>query len=212
MAREPTRPGQGRRCAFAQTCHDKTPVAAADLARQHALSPRGEVDEPATDLTRQCRVARYGRGEHRQQKDQSFGDARIIGRHVQHQENIDDNHQDVGADDRADRAAATAAEARPTDNDRGEDRQEERIADERIARARLRADKDAGKTIEAAREHIDAKTHQHDTDACRSGCVGVASNGVDRSSEPRVLQPQPKRDQRQEKHDRHGQPAGNGVP
>ena len=98
--------------------------------------------------------------EHRQDEDRAFRDGRVIGRHVEHQQDVDHHHQDIGAEHRAERPAAPAAQARAADDDGGEHLQQHRIADQRIGRAGLRADEHAGETVAAAADHIDQELRQ----------------------------------------------------
>ena len=120
-----------------------------------------------------------------------FGDGRVIGRDVEHEQDVDDDHQDVGADDRAGRPAAAAAERGAADHDGGEHLQQHGIADQRIARARLGADEDAGEAVEAAGQDIDEESHPRDPDAWRASRLDIAADRVERRPEPGALEPQP---------------------
>lgn len=77
------------------------------------------------------------------------------------------------------------------DHDCSEDREEERIADQRVPRARLSTDEDAAETVAGAGERVDRETNQNNLDARRQGRVRVAPDGVHGGSETGVLQTQP---------------------
>ena len=79
----------------------------------------------------------------------------IEGRHIQDEQDVDDHHQDIGAEDRSDWAAAPAAEQGAADHHRGEHLQQHGIADERVAGARLGADEHPRQPVERARQDID---------------------------------------------------------
>ena len=129
--------------------------------------------------------------QHREDQDRSFRHSRIVGRHIEDQQNVDDHHQDVGAEYRPQRAATAPAKRRAADDDRREHLQQHGVADQRIGRAGLRADEDSGQPITAAADHID-----HELDEARRHSDGargfdVAADRVDGHAEIRALQPGP---------------------
>ena len=89
----------------------------------------------AAGLAHQPRIAPDFAGKDGKQQDHAFGDGRVIGRYIEDEEDVDDDHQHIGADDRAGRAAAPATKRGAADDDGGEHLQQHRIADQRIARA-----------------------------------------------------------------------------
>ena len=112
-------------------------------ARPH---PEGDMADVAGERRARPQIG----GEHGENEDRALGDRRVVGRHIEDQEDVDDHHQDVGAKYRAERAAPPSAELRPADDDGREHLQQHRVADQRIGRPGLRADEDAGQTVAAA--------------------------------------------------------------
>ena len=89
---------------------------------------------------------------------------------------------------------------RSAENDGGEALQKQRIADERIGRAGLRADEDAGHAIEDSAENEGAEPCPLDRDADRVRGLGVASDREHRGAELRPPHKQPD-DESAEDHD-----------
>ena len=181
------------------------------LTRQEPLPARAQSQNRAPGILNERRIAAEGAGEHREDQDSSLGDGRIIGRNVQLQQDVDHHHQDVGAENRAQRSPASPAQGRPADDDGREYLQQHRVADERIARARLRADERAGEAVTAAGDHIDDEFDEAGRNARRAGRVAIAADRVDRHAEARALQPYPKRQQHADQQNRLRQEVGNRV-
>ena len=117
------------------------------LAGKSAGPPRPEPRPALAQVVDQVGIAANRGGEHRQDQDRALRDRAVIGRDVQDEQDIDDDHQDVGAEHRAREPAAAAAEAGPADHDGGEDLEQHGIADQRVAAAGLGADEHAGQPI-----------------------------------------------------------------
>ena len=98
--------------------------------------------------------------QHGEDQDAAFDDRLIVGRNVEDEQDIDHDHQDVGAEDRADRAAASAAKQGAADHDRREHLQEDRVADQGVARALLGGDEHARGAVAAAGDHKDHEAGQ----------------------------------------------------
>ncbi len=194
-------------------CREGEPsIDSTELCRQPALAACATARDDLPDVARQRSIAAERPAEHGKEEDETLGDRRIIGGDVQHQEDVDDQHQDIGADDGADRPTATAAQARAADDDRREELKQHGIADQRIARAGLRRDKHAGEAIARVGEHIDGKLDARYANAGRARRFRIAADGVDRDSEPRRLKITPQEDEDRENDERHRQDAGNRVP
>jgi hypothetical protein len=69
------------------------------------------------ELDRQDRAVRQRAGENGEDEDHALGDRRIVGRDVEDEQDVDDDHQDVGAEHGADRTALSAAQPRAADDD-----------------------------------------------------------------------------------------------
>ncbi len=135
----------------------------------------------------------------------------VFGVYVKTSEEVYEEHQVIGADERADRAGGAAAEGRAADDDRGEHLQKDRIAGERIAGALLRRNEDAGGAVASTGDGVDEELHEGDADTLGARCIHVAADRIDGAPQRRILQPEPEQDDDAEDHDRHRQEIGNGV-
>ena len=95
--------------------------------------------------------------DNREDQHDALGDGGEISRYVERQQEVDHQHERVGADDGPDCGAPSAAEQGSAENDGREALQKQRIADERIGGAGLRADENAGHAIEQATENEGAE-------------------------------------------------------
>ena len=120
-----------------------------------ASPPSNEPRARGSNLSRHHGIAVRRRCQHGEDKNGSLGDRGVIGGDVQQQQDVDDNHQNKGAEHRRNWAAEAAAEARSADNDGGKNRQQQRIADKRIAGSGLGGDKDPGEAIATSGQDVD---------------------------------------------------------
>ena len=70
----------------------------ADLARQRAGAPGGEARRHEAQLPRKFGIAAQRGREHGQYQNDAFRNGRIIGRNVEHEQDVDDAHQNIGAE------------------------------------------------------------------------------------------------------------------
>ncbi len=129
VAHQPSR--QARRPAARPPQHDARRPGW-QPAGQRAVAPRLPALAGDAQIGGDRRVAVERGAEHGQDQDDALGDRAVVGGDVEHQQDVDDDHQDVGADHRAEAAAAPAAERRAADHDGREHFEQQRRADQRI--------------------------------------------------------------------------------
>ncbi len=181
------------------------------LPGQRPGPPRLQPPPALAQIVKEARAAAERGAKHRQDQDQPLDDRAVVGGDVQHEEDVDDDHQDVGAEDRARRPAAAAAEPGSAHHHRGEDLEQHGIADERVAAAGQGADEDAAQAVEPAGQRVDEEKRARQAQTGRGGRVRVAAGGIDRHAEAAVLQQQPAQQQQHDQDDRHRQEVGDRV-
>ena len=134
-------------------------------------------------------------------------DGRIDGGDVEHEEDVDDQHQAVGPEHAAHAAAAPAAQHRAAEDDGGEHLQEQRLAQQGVAGRSLRGDDDPGEAVERARHDVGEELRPRHAEAGILCCLRIAAHCIERGPEPAVLDQEPRDDDAGEEHDRSGQPV-----
>ena len=197
----PRRPANARRRSVWSRCETRKPARRAPTA-----AARWRICSESTGLS----IERSQ--EHCEQQNHAFGDGGEISRNVQRQQDVDDIHQDQRTDYAANRAAFAASESRPADDDRRKYREQQRVANKRIARPGLRADEHAGQSVDASCKNV--RSEQHIRYANASGCRrrAVASHRVECDSIGRALQPGPEKQYDDQQHHRARKQVRNGIP
>ena len=169
--------------------------------------PQNDVPDVAGDR----RIRPELPGEHSEDEDRAFSDGRIIGGHIEDQEDVDDHHEDVRAKHCAQRAAAPAAKLRAADHNRREHLQQQRVADQRISGTGLSAEEDPSQAIEASRDHVDHELDKLRPHADSSRRVNVAADGIDCDAEIGALEPCPERERENDEQGWLWQQVRDGV-
>ena len=159
----------------------------------------------------QGRVAADRGADHRQQQDHRLGDRHDVGRPVEHDQHVRDQHQREGREHRAEAAALAAADPGAAEDRRGEDEEQHAAAHQRVAGAGLGAEEDPARAVEGAGQRVAQELGPRDRDAVGEGGVLVAADGIERGAEARALDERPDAERQQDDQGRGGEAVGDQV-
>ncbi len=166
-----------------------------------SAAPRGEPSAGIAHAMMRRRLLADRRPEHRQDQDHGFGDGRKERGYVEHQQDIDRDHQGHCGEHRAHATTSPATQPRAAQHDGREHGEQQRPAHQRIGGARLCRHIQARCRVEHAGERIGRDPIASHGHAVRIGAIGVAAERIQAYAEARTFDEGP-HEQRDDEHGR----------